>query len=588
MCILTYFCAKLVYTYLFVKNVSSLKQVLNDIIIRKTSYFFQLTDVAVIHEATCPNFRERKLQLSADGVSESKSTNISLDVYSVKFNCCKNIYPLRIVRPIKKVDIDHYEQLKLVVDDIYDNDCIITMFIGDNLKRAIARCCLNHASWFPCEYCFAKGTKLTINIREIAKKKKSIEMEKKVIAEKIAQLPASAASEKNALRKILKDLTERENKLRPKHSHIVWPKTSADAPQRTREEIFEIIQKIENNQELTIDEAKGIAGRSVFFDIPSFNFVRDIPVDYLHCTCIGVVKRCVELTFKVGSNRPRITKRPLSSPLQFNLMICKVKVFKEFNRRVRDLDFAVYKGQEYRNLLLFFFPLVLNCIEKGKKERKMWLYLSFAVKACVLPKEEFAPVPLDIIDICCKNFYAIYQELFGETNCSYNTHITGCHMLEMRFHGPLTFSSAFSFESFYGELRKSFVPGTMSPLKQIMANIMLKRVLANHNCETSIYLSAKDTPMECNSLFYTYQFHEYKLFKIVSINDNEITCKKIKFHANALFPETPNLQWGLVGVFQMEEITEEEQIVAKNQVKGKVILVDNFLITCPKNILQEK
>ena len=542
-----------------------------------------------IHESACPNFRSRKLQLSGDGVSESKSTSISLDVYSVKFACCKNIYPLRIVRPIlKKADIDHFEQLRLVVDDIYDNDCSITQFIGDNLKRAVARCCLNHASWFPCEYCFSKGTKLTMNNKEIEKKKKAIEIEKKVIAEKIAELPSTSTTEINALKNILKDLTESEKKLRPKQSHIVWPKTSADAPQRTREEIFEIIQKLENNQELTIDEAKGIVGRSVFFDIPSFNFVRDIPVDYLHCTCIGVVKRCVELTFKVGTSRSRVTKRPLSSPLQFNQLICKVKVFKEFNRRVRDLDFAVYKGQEFRNVLLFFFPLVLNCIEQNKNERKMWLYLSFAVKACVLPKEEFAPIPLDIIDFCCKKFYSIYQQLFGQTNCSYNTHIVGSHMLEMRFHGPLTFTSAFSFESFYGELRNSFVPGTMSPLKQIMSNIMLKRVISNHNCETSIHYSAKDTPMECNSLIYTFQFHEYKLYKIVSIDGNDMTCKKIKFHANALFPETPTLKWNLVGVFQLEEITEEEKIVSRSNVKGKVILVDNFLITCPKNILQEK
>ena len=376
--------------------------------------------------------------------------------------------------------------------------------------------------------------------------------------------------------------------MRPKQSHIVWPKSSANAPQRTREEIFEIILKIENDQDLTIDEAKGINGRSVFFDIPSFNFVRDIPVDYLHCVCIGVVKRCVELTFKVGTNRPRLTKRPLSSPLQFNMLICKVKVFKEFNRRVRDLDFAVYKGQEFRNILLFFFPLVLNCIEENAKERKMWLYLSFAVKACVLPKEEFAPVPLEIIDFCCKAFYSIYQQLFGMQNCSYNTHIFGCHLPEMRYHGPLTFTSAYAFESFYGELRNSFVPGTVSPLKQIMGNVILKRAISNHNCETSIYYSAKDTAMECNSLIYTFRFHEYKIFQIVEINDNDMLCKKITFHSNQLFPETPNLKWNLVGVFKLQEVTEEEVLVPKNIIKGKVILVDNFLITCSKNILREK
>ena len=133
---------------------------------------FQAKHVIALHESQCPNFQTRKLQLSADGVSESKSTSVSLDVYSAKFESCKRIYPLRIIRPIRKVDIDHYEQMDLALQDIYENDCIVTQFVGDNLKRAIARHSLNHASWFPCEYCFAKGTKFTVNNKEIAKKKK--------------------------------------------------------------------------------------------------------------------------------------------------------------------------------------------------------------------------------------------------------------------------------------------------------------------------------------------------------------------------------------------------------------------------------
>ena len=420
------------------------------------------------------------------------------------------------------------------------------------------------------------------------KKKKNIAIEKKIVEEKIAQLPATSVDEIKNLKKIVKDLTESESKLRPKQSHIVWPKSSADAPQRTREEIFEIIQKIENDQDLTIDEAKGITGRSVFFDLPSFNFVRDIVVDYLHCVCIGVVKRTVELTFKVGSNRQRLTKRPLSSPLQFNQLIFYVKVPFEFNRRVRELDFAVYKGQEFRNIVLFFFPLVLKCIEKPSKERKMWLFLAYAVRACVIPKEEFQPVPLEVIDLCCKNFYSIYQLLFGFRNCSYNTHVFGCHLLEMRYHGPLTFTSAYPFESFHGEVRNSFVPGTVSPLKQILSNVMMKRAISYHNCENSIRYSAKDTAMECNSLIYTFKHREYKLYKIVSLDDDVMTCKKIKCNSNSLFSETPNLKWNLVGVFKMEEITDDEEIIQKHEIKGKVLLVDDFLLTCPTNVLLEK
>ena len=271
--------------------------------------------------------------------------------------------------------------------------------------------------------------------------------------------------------------------MKQKKSNIVWPKTSANGPPRTREEIYEIIILIENDQELEIDEAKGIFGRSLLFDLPSFNFVRDVPVDYLHCVCLGVVRRCVELTFKVGEARQRITKRPLSSTHDFNRLISFVKVFKEFNRRVRDLDFAVYKGQEFRNILLFFFPIVLECIAPPHKERHMWLYLTYMIKACVIPKKEFQQVPLEVLDFCSENFYSIYQQLFGVLNYTYNTHVLGSHIREMRYHGPLTLTSAFPFESFYGELRNAFVPGTTSTLKQIISNVLIKRAISPHKCK---------------------------------------------------------------------------------------------------------
>ena len=110
--------------------------------------------------------------LSSDGVSETKSTSITLDVYSLKFENCKTIYPLRIVKPIKKIDFDHTLHFNLALNDIYSSNCKVRYFIGDNPKRAIVRQCLSHSSWYPCEYCSCKGTKIVTNDVEIDKKKK--------------------------------------------------------------------------------------------------------------------------------------------------------------------------------------------------------------------------------------------------------------------------------------------------------------------------------------------------------------------------------------------------------------------------------
>ena len=549
-----------------------------------------MKDVLAIHASVCPNHaRQRvKAQLSLDGVGECLSTNVSLDVYSIKFEGCKQVYPIRIIKPLKKVNLDLYQQLNDVLDDLYINQVQITQFIGDNPKRSFVRKCLCFSSWYPCEYCFTKGTKIITNSAESKKNRERLSLQKDIVQEKINIVKNTGTqSELYKLKKLEKDLTVSQSKIKVKKSHIVWPKTSRNGPPRTRQEIMNIIEKIENDVELSIDEAKGIAGRSPFIDLPLFNFVNDIPVDYLHFGCLGVIKRCVELTFKVGESRTRITKRKLSLPSQFNTLIRLIKVPFEFNRRIRDLDFSVYKGQEFRNLLLFFFPLILNCIEEGAKERQLWLNLAYLIRACIIPTEEFKCVPLPVVEKCSSSFYSLYQQLFGVLNCTYNTHLVGSHIIEIRYHGPLTLTSSFPFESFYGELRNSFVPGTNSTLKQMISNVMMKRVINDHKCKNEMKISPKNTPLECNNLIYCYERRTYHMYLVNSMDGNTLTCQTIE-KKKCSFPETPRLNWDIVGVFEKGDILQDVVIINKENVKGKLLLVDKYLITCPMNVLLEK
>ena len=143
------------------------------------------------------------------------------------------------------------------------------------------------------------------------------------------------------------------------------------------------------NSDLSPDEAKGILRRSLLLSVPGFDYVNDIPAEYMHSVCLCIVKKIVELCFNVGDKRFRVTKRKLSDPASFNKLMTQVKVPKEFSRRARELDFAVYKAQEFRNLLLFFFPLVIACIEKRQKERHLWLLLAYMIRACVMPSKQY-------------------------------------------------------------------------------------------------------------------------------------------------------------------------------------------------------
>ena len=210
------------------------------------------------------------------------------------------------------------------------------------------------------------------------------------------------------------------------------------------------------------------------------------------------------------------------------------------------------------------------------------------IRACILPSSEFENFNLEHVPLCCNLFYELFEKLFGEGNCTYNLHIVMAHLIEIRAHGPLTMTSAFGFESFYGEVRHSFAPGTMSPLKQIFEKIMIKRMLAPHICTPSFTLTAHETSQECNNLIYTYERRSHNLFKITEIGENNVTCLKIKYKKKT-FKETPAcLEWDKVGVFELDCITDEIVILPQKKVCGKVVKINDLLITYPSNVLAEK
>ena len=133
-------------------------------------------------------------------------------------------------------------------------------------------------------------------------------------------------------------------------------------------------------------------------------------------------------------------------------------------------------------------------------------------------------------------------------------------------------------------------PGTVSSLKQILQNGLMKRTLQHHSCIPHIHYSSEKKGKECNNLIYTYTDSEYQFYNIIDPllpNPQKFLC-----HPQGRFkyenPLTPNIEWETIGVFSQGPISSEKVWVDKTEVKGKIILVDTLLITCPTNILVEK
>ena len=550
-----------------------------------------------IHQRNCQrHFQEENcqlVQLSLDGVAESRSTSISLDVYSLKFKGCKDIFPVKIVRPINKFPIDNQEQFSLVLESLSENDLQLENMVADNLKRAIIRNSVQFCGKFGCEYCFQSGVPFRSTSSEESEGIiQQIQKQIRDITEKITSLRENDdedTSEIEVLESIMKNLQEAEKiaKKQRKSTHIVWPANTRHGEPRTREKILEIVEQLEQGVDLSHGERKGIKGRSLLLNLEYFNYVSGLPTEYMHSLALGLVKRMLELCFSVGETRTRVTKRPLTSPNKFNELMKKIKFTRECSRRARKLDLAVMKAQEMRNLLIFFFPLITECLKGFNKEIKLWEMLAFMIRACIIPENEYINVSQNSIQYCQNNFYLMYEQLFGPKNCTYSVHVISSHLNKMRESGPLTETSAFIFEAFYGELRKAFQPGTVSVLKQMLSTVLLKRMVCKHVCEETIYFSAKDTPLECNSLIYVYENNDHVMYKIHTIENDNFICNRLgnhRFQSN----QTEMLNWSTVGVYRKGGLSSEDVIIKRENVAGKVIRANNCLITFPSNVLREK
>ena len=207
------------------------------------------------HAKTCGQHNQTPIvTFSLDGVQESKSTNASMDIFCIKFKGCRSIYPLKIIKPFNRYKYDEQEEIANVVSDLNVNNVEIEAAVFDNPKRSINKNVKSHAATHPCEYC-----------------------------------------ECGAVRYIDNTMT--------KHK-LTWPPTTMNGRPRTITAIRRIVNSIENEDEhLTKDYLKGIKGRSVFLDQPNFDYILDMPTEYMHAVCLCLVKKMVELTYKVGKKK---------------------------------------------------------------------------------------------------------------------------------------------------------------------------------------------------------------------------------------------------------------------------------------------
>ncbi|KYN17972.1 hypothetical protein ALC57_09733, partial [Trachymyrmex cornetzi] len=100
-------------------------------------------------------------------------------------------------------------------------------------------------------------------------------------------------------------------------------------------------------------------GRSILLNIPHFDIVSHIPLDYMHMICIGVVKKLIKLWISPLKTRCLFSYKMKN--ISKSLLDIRHFIPKEFARRPREIqDFAQWKATELRQFLLYTGSVVLQ------------------------------------------------------------------------------------------------------------------------------------------------------------------------------------------------------------------------------------
>ena len=80
----------------------------------------------------------------------------------------------------------------------------------------------------------------------------------------------------------------------------------------------------------------------------------------MHSACSGVARKLIKCLFSPDPAKDKKLTAFRTQNLDEGLR--QIRVPSEFQRKARPLDTGSYKAEEYRNIFLFYFPLVIEYV----------------------------------------------------------------------------------------------------------------------------------------------------------------------------------------------------------------------------------
>lgn len=198
----------------------------------------------------------------------------------------------------------------------------------------------------------------------------------------------------------------------------------------------------------------------------SIGMVSQIPLDYMHLVCLGVMKRLLLLWIK-GPFQCRLGSRDVLQ-ISTNLVYLKDNISSEFARKPRPLsEIDRWKATEFRQFLLYTGIIALSGVIHPNIYKN---FLLFFVGIHILLNErlsnEYNQYAHDLLETFVIHFYQIYGNDMAVYNVHGLVHLSGdAHMF-----GSLDNISAFPFENFLSKLKR-MIRKPKFPLAQVVRRL---------------------------------------------------------------------------------------------------------------------
>ncbi len=500
-----------------------------------------LRDLIRYHAAKHPNARfmvngridytKVAFTFTYDGIPNGKSSPDNLHVMGLQFQGCKCVY-IPHVRIARRKTLKEVEQfLGPFVKEVQQLGCKILRFVADSPMRALLKCIKGHAGNYSCELCEARG-------RTVDKR-------------------------------------------------VCYPGSEMHQQRRTHELWLERLDDLESEREHGhVVSIKGITGASPLLRVPGFDIVRDAPSDPLHRDWLGIVKSTL-WKHSVGlSKAGNMSSKGRRICEEISEVYRQVRLPKEFSHRARVIDYANFKGHEWKSLVISCFPTICDvvAVEHGEPHAHIWLLYVFLVLLYNGPAWVFHDIGIDELKEMHETLYDEFEHEFGPAACTFNWH-NFHHMPTLRMNARTTDMSTEVYESSYGRVQMSYHPGTRNIGKQIANNMLLRTLVhvEGQHCENKLHVEpSKEHVNVDDSIVIDDQFNFYK---VIEVHGQQVTVKRFVTKRWQCDHDS-TLPFHKVGVFVNDGLEDVEVVIDRAIVQGKgIVTKDNLLIAFYKDFL---